>query len=58
VTYAEVIAIPRQDREQFTMLLEQGLEVDVDKDPNQRLLNVIAQQRARWLLENIDEFIL
>ena len=58
VTYAEVIAIPRQDREQFTMLLEQALEVDVDKDPNQRLLNVIAQQRARWLLENIDEFIL
>lgn len=58
VTYAEVIAIPRQDREQFTALLEQALEVDVDKDPNQRLLNVIAQQRARWLLENIDEFIL
>ena len=39
-------------------LLEQALTVDVDKDPNQRLLNVIAQQRARWLLENIDEFIL
>jgi predicted anti-sigma-YlaC factor YlaD len=58
VTYAEVIAIPRQDREQFTALLEQALAVDIDKDPNQRLLNVIAQQRARWLLENIDEFIL
>jgi predicted anti-sigma-YlaC factor YlaD len=38
--------------------LEQALEIDLDKDPNQRLLNVIAQQRARWLLENIDEFIL
>jgi len=58
VTYAEVVAIPRQDREQFTALLEQALAVDVDKDPNQRLLNVIAQQHARWLLENIDEFIL
>ena len=58
VTYAEVIAIPRQDREQFTTLLEQALAVDVDKDPDQRLLNVIAQERARWLLENIDEFIL
>jgi predicted anti-sigma-YlaC factor YlaD len=58
VTYAEVVMIPRQDREQFTELLKHALEVDVDKDPNQRLLNVIAQQRARWLLENIDEFIL
>jgi predicted anti-sigma-YlaC factor YlaD len=58
VTYAEVVAIPRQDREQFTELLDQALAVDVDKDPNQRLLNVIAQQRARWLLENVDEFFL
>ena len=58
VTYAEVIAIPRQDRERFTALLEQALAVDVDKDPNQRLLNVVMQERARWLLENIDEFIL
>jgi predicted anti-sigma-YlaC factor YlaD len=58
VTFAEVIAVPRQDREQFTALLEQALELDVEKDPNQRLLNVIAQQHARWLLENIDEFIL
>jgi predicted anti-sigma-YlaC factor YlaD len=58
VSYAEVVMIPRQDREQFIALLEQALEVDVNEDPNQRLLNVIAQQRARWLLENIDEFIL
>jgi predicted anti-sigma-YlaC factor YlaD len=58
ITYAELIAVPRQDREQFTALLEQALAVDVDKDPDQRLLNVIAQQRAQWLLENIDEFFL
>jgi predicted anti-sigma-YlaC factor YlaD len=58
VTYAEVVAIPKQDRAQFTELLERALAVDLNKDPNQRLLNVIAQQRARWLLENIDELIL
>ena len=58
VTYAEVSAIPRQDREQFTELLGQALAIDVDRDPNERLLNVIAQQHARWLLENVDEFIL
>lgn len=58
VTYAETVAIPRQDREQFTELLRQALAVDVALEPDQRLLNVITQQRAQWLLENIDEFIL
>jgi predicted anti-sigma-YlaC factor YlaD len=38
--------------------LRQALAVDVELEPDQRLLNVITQQRARWLLENIDEFIL
>ena len=58
VTYAESVAIPEQDREQFTNLLQRALAVDVEIDPDHRLLNVITQQRARWLLENIDEFIL
>jgi predicted anti-sigma-YlaC factor YlaD len=58
VGVAEVIAIPQQDREQFTELLERALAIDVDWDPDRRLLNVLAQQRARWLLGNIDEFIL
>jgi predicted anti-sigma-YlaC factor YlaD len=58
VTYAEAAAIPRQDKAQFVGLLEQALAVDVDAVPDQRLLNVIAQQHARWLLENVDEFFL
>ncbi|MGD8339842.1 MAG: TRAP transporter TatT component family protein [Gammaproteobacteria bacterium] len=58
VTYAESVAIPRQDRDLFTELLRRALAVDVDSDPEHRLLNVVTQQRARWLLENIDEFIL
>jgi predicted anti-sigma-YlaC factor YlaD len=58
VAYAEVVTVPKQDREQFEALLARALAVDVDEDPDQRLLNVIAQQRARWLLENADEFFL
>jgi predicted anti-sigma-YlaC factor YlaD len=58
VAYAEVVTVPKQDREQFETLLARALAVDVDEDPDQRLLNVIAQQRARWLLENADEFFL
>lgn len=58
VTYAEAATIPTQDRDRFVELLERALAVDPDARPDERLLNVIAQQRARWLLENIDEFFL
>jgi hypothetical protein len=58
LAYAEVVAIPRQDRERFTGLMEQALAVDVNREPDQRLLNVIGQQHAQWYLENIDEFFL
>ncbi|HEY5569605.1 MAG TPA: TRAP transporter TatT component family protein [Gammaproteobacteria bacterium] len=58
VTYAEVVTVRKQDREQFAALLRRALAVDLNEDPDQRLLNVIAQQRARWLLENADEFFL
>jgi len=58
VTYAEAVTIPRQDRERFMELLERALDVDIDARPDERLLNAIAQQHARWLLENADEFFL
>jgi predicted anti-sigma-YlaC factor YlaD len=58
VSYAESVAVQEQDRDQFVDLLNRALAVDMDADPDNRLMNVVTQQRARWLLENIDEFIL
>jgi len=58
VTMAEAASLPNQDREEFTSLLETALAVDPDNDPEHRLLNVIAQRRAKWLLSHIDELIL
>jgi len=58
VTFAEVVAVPEQDRRRFAELLERALAVDVDAYPEQRLLNVLAQRRARWLLDHTDEFFL
>jgi predicted anti-sigma-YlaC factor YlaD len=58
VTMAEAVSLPNQDREEFTSLLENALAVDPDNDPEHRLLNVIAQRRAKWLLSHIDELIL
>ena len=58
VSYAEATAVPAQDRSQFVELLRRALEVDIELDPENRLLNVIAQQRASWLLERVDELFL
>ena len=39
-------------------MLEQALKVDPDQDRENRLVNIVAQQRARWLLSRIDELFL
>jgi predicted anti-sigma-YlaC factor YlaD len=51
VSYAEAVTVTQQDKKEFTRLLEQVLAADVDKHPEVRLANLIAQRRARWLLE-------
>jgi len=58
LAYAEAVAIPNQDRTEFMALLHKALAIDPDADPEHRLLNVIAQRRARWLLEHLDELFL
>jgi predicted anti-sigma-YlaC factor YlaD len=58
VTYAEGVSVPRQDRAQFLTLLEKALAIDPDKDSSNRLANLVAQRRARWLMKRIDELIL
>lgn len=58
VAYAEAASIPNQNRAEFTALMRQALSVDPDADPEHRLTNVIAQRRARWLMERIDELFL
>lgn len=56
VALAEAVAIKEQDRGEFTSLLNQALEIDVNVSSNQRLTNLIMQQRAQWLLARSDEF--
>lgn len=55
VSLAETVAVGTQDRAGFLQLLDQALALDPDAAPAQRLANVIAQRRARWLLAHIDE---
>lgn len=58
LAYAEAVTIPKQQRAEFKALMDQALAVDPDVDPDNRLLNLIAQRRAQWLLDHIDELFL
>ncbi len=58
VAYAEAVSISNQDRSEFVSLLKKALAIDPDQDKEVRLANIVAQQRARWLLKRIDELIL
>jgi len=58
VSFAENASVPAQNAAEFKSLLEKALAVDVDADPSTRLANVIAQRRARWLLQHQSELFL
>ena len=55
VSFAETVPVAMQDRAEFERALRAALAVDVDAAPEFRLANVLAQRRARWLLERADE---
>ncbi|MHC1729421.1 MAG: TRAP transporter TatT component family protein [Syntrophobacteraceae bacterium] len=58
VSFAETIDISIQDRAEFSSLLNEALAIDADAFPEQRLANLIAQKRARWLLARMDRLFL
>lgn len=58
VSLAEAVALAKQDRKEFVALLNRALEVQVDARPEWRLVNLLMQRRARWLLNRADELIL
>ena len=58
VAYAEAASINKQDRSEFISLLNKALAIDPDQYKEVRLANIVAQERARWLLERVDDLIL
>ena len=58
VSYATAVALKAQDKEAFVELLEKALAVDLDAHPDDRLANDYAQQRARFLLDHLDDLFL
>jgi predicted anti-sigma-YlaC factor YlaD len=58
VALAEAVCVQEQDVAEFDRLLAQALALDPDADPANRLMNLIIQERARWLLSQRDALFL
>ena len=58
VSLAESVSLQKQNAKEFKSLLEQALAVDPDKAPELRLVNLVMQRRARWLLGRMDDLFL
>ena len=56
VSYARVISIPEQDYDGFRENLEKALSINVNEDTSNRLVNILAQRRARYMLDNAYNF--
>jgi hypothetical protein len=54
VAMASGVAQPAKDRAEFERLLRAALAIDVNREPDLRLANLIAQRRARLLLSQIE----
>jgi len=52
VSYAQAVCIPAQNYDVFKDCLEKAAAIDPNKDVSTRLVNIITQQKARWLLDN------
>jgi predicted anti-sigma-YlaC factor YlaD len=58
VALATTVSVANQDVEEYRRLLNTALAIDPDSSPENRLVNIITQRRARWLLEHIEDYFL
>jgi predicted anti-sigma-YlaC factor YlaD len=58
LSLAATVSVNEQNYKEFKELLNKVLEVDPDADPDNRLVNILNQRRARWLLEHAEDFFI
>jgi predicted anti-sigma-YlaC factor YlaD len=51
---AEAVCVPQQRRAEFETLLRRALSIDTRRAADNRLANLVAQRRARWLLSRTE----
>ena len=54
VSYAQYYLKAKYDQENFKKILQEVVDADLDKYPEVRLLNQLAQDQARELIKNAD----
>jgi len=58
VALAEAVSVRNQNVTEFKELLNRALAINPDAKPEWRLVNLVMQRRARWLLSRTDELFL
>ena len=58
VALATSVSVHNQNAAEFRELLGKALDIDVNADVPDRLVNVINQRRARWLLDHEGDYFL
>ena len=58
LSWAESVSVAEQNRQEFLELVDNALAFDTTSHPENRLLNILAQRRARWLKATVDELFL
>ena len=58
VALAESVSIKTRNLTEFKALLDRALAIHPDANPGWRLVNLVWQRRARWLLSRTDELFL
>jgi len=56
VSYAQYYLKAKNDKNKFKQILEEIINADIDKYPEQRLMNILAKKQAKELLDNINNF--
>lgn len=58
ISFAEAVSVQKQDLKEFDVLMAKALAVNPDEQPETRLVNLVMQRRARWLVSKRDELFL
>ncbi|MEI6613588.1 MAG: TRAP transporter TatT component family protein [Chrysiogenales bacterium] len=56
IALATTVSVKEQNLGEFQSLLKQALAIDPDIDPENRLLSILNQRKALWLIEHTDDF--
>ncbi|MCR5289282.1 MAG: TRAP transporter TatT component family protein [Treponema sp.] len=58
MVYAESVCISKNDRQGFENALHTVLTIDPDENPSNRLITLLYQDKARYLLSSVDNYFI